>query len=133
MHPSPPRPARGIQEDPPASLLRLTLRHRQAQPRPRSERLERKRRNQRHDTVSQRAKLIGASDRPASLHPSGHLISQQTKAGFNRRGEVGALSEDGRPSGSVRWTWRERKPFTGAEPGESSFQSFARGVPQSTA
>lgn len=61
-----------------------------------------------HDSISSRAKLIGS----ALVHHHGQPINQQTKAGFNRRREVGRVGKDASPGPEGRRTWRERIEFS---------------------
>jgi len=92
----------------------------------------------RYNAISAAAQLILSG----FVHHQSHPISQQTKAGFNRRGEVGMVDDDAKPIGDV-WTGGEQgkvvttcrpsRPFTGAFPSFApSRQSLAVGVAQFT-
>ena len=58
---------------------------------------------QRYDAIADLAQLVSAG----FVHQIGHPISQQANAGFNRRGKVRSVGDNGRPS-RVEWTGCEK-------------------------
>ena len=68
---------------------------------------------ERHDSIARAPKLIGS----ARVHHHGIPIKAQTKAGFNRRREVGGVGEDAGPACViVRTWWKKSDAFGVAKP-----------------
>jgi hypothetical protein len=81
------------------------------------------RRNEWHDSISQRSKLVRSRE-PTISQPRGSPISQHTNSGFKLRRDF----EHSSPSVEVRRTWRESRQFVGALQSGPSFMSRLIGV-----